>query len=70
MQEIVLNIEGMKCEGCSNRLTNILENIDGVTSVNVSLEDKKVELEIDENEISIEEIKDEINEAGFEAIEE
>lgn len=70
MQEIVLNIEGMKCEGCSSRLTKLLENIDGITSVNVSLEDKRAELEIDENEISIEEIKDEISEAGFEATEE
>jgi len=70
MQEIVLNIEGMHCEGCSSRLTKVLENIEGVMNVNVSLEDKRAELEIDENEISIEEIKDEISEAGFEAMEE
>lgn len=70
MQEIIFNIEGMHCEGCSNRLTNVLENLDGVTSVNVSLEEKRAELEIDENEISIEEIKDEISDAGFEATEE
>lgn len=70
MKEVIFNIEGMHCEGCSNRLTNVLENLDGVTSVNVSLEDKRAELEIDETEISIEEIKDEITDAGFEATEE
>ena len=70
MKEVILTIEGMHCEGCSNRLTNVLENLDGVNSVNISLEDKRAELEIDENEISIEEIKDEIIDAGFEAIEE
>lgn len=70
MKEIILNIEGMHCEGCSNRLRKVLENLDGIISVSISLEDKIAELEIDETEISIEEIKDEISEAGFEATEE
>ena len=37
MKKISLKIEGMHCEGCSNRLTRVLKNLDGVNSANVSL---------------------------------
>ena len=37
-------IEGMKCEGCVNRVKNVLSAIPGVKSCFVSLEDKKADL--------------------------
>lgn len=37
-------IEGMKCEGCVNRVKNVLSSIPGVKSCSVSLEDKKADL--------------------------
>lgn len=37
-------IEGMKCEGCVNRVKNVLSTISGVKSCSVSLEDKKADL--------------------------
>lgn len=37
-------IEGMKCEGCVNRVKNVLSAIPGVKSCSVSLEDKKADL--------------------------
>lgn len=37
-------IEGMKCEGCANRIKNVLSAIPGVKSCSVSLEDKKADL--------------------------
>ena len=69
MKKISLKIEGMHCEGCSNRLTRVLENLDGVISANVSLENKKADIEYNEDILSIEEIKEAISDAGFEAIE-
>lgn len=69
MKNISLNVKGMHCEGCSNRLTNVLQGLDGVNSANVSFENKKAELEIDENIIDIEEISEAIQDAGFEVIE-
>ncbi len=30
MKEIELNIKGMMCGGCENRVKNALENIDGI----------------------------------------
>ena len=69
MKKVSLKIEGMHCEGCSNRLTRVLENLVGVTSVNVSLENKKADIEYNEDILSIEEIKEAISDAGFETIE-
>ena len=37
-----IEIEGMHCEGCANRVKNVLSSIPEVKSCNVSLEDKKV----------------------------
>lgn len=37
-------IDGMKCEGCVNRIKNVLSSIPDVKSCFVSLEDKKAEL--------------------------
>ena len=59
----------MHCEGCSNRLTRVLKNLDGVNSANVSLENKEADIEYDENTLNTEEIKEAISDAGFEAIE-
>ena len=39
-----IEIEGMHCEGCVNRVTNVLSSIPGVKKCSVSLEDKKASL--------------------------
>lgn len=40
MEKIKLNIEGIKCEGCINRIKNVLKEIKGIEEVNLSLETK------------------------------
>lgn len=67
MKEIILNIEGMHCTGCSNRLTKVLNNIEGVERAEVSFETKKANIKYDESKVSVETIKAEIEEAGFKA---
>ena len=70
MKKISLKIEGMHCEGCSNRLTKVLKNLDGVNDAKVSLENKKADMEYDEEQINIDNIKEAISDAGFEVVEE
>jgi copper chaperone len=36
-----LKIEGMSCQNCVKHVTNALQNVPGVTKVNVSLEENK-----------------------------
>ena len=67
MKEVVLKIKGMHCEGCSTRLEKVLNNQDGVEEANVSLEDAKADVKYDENQIGLDELKEAIEDAGFEA---
>ena len=67
MKKIVLGIEGMHCDGCVNRLTKVLKALDGVVDVKVSLENKSAEIEYDENELELDDIKQAVSDAGFEA---
>lgn len=67
MKEIKLNIAGMHCEGCSTRLQKVLNNQDGVDEAKVSLEDKEAVIKFDESQISVDELKEAVEDAGFEA---
>ena len=68
MKKIVLGIEGMHCEGCVKRLTNVLSELDGVSNVKVSLENKNAEVEYDEDKLELDDIKQGVSDAGFEAV--
>jgi copper chaperone CopZ len=65
MKEIKLKIEGMHCAGCSNRLEKILNNVDGVESAKVSLEEKSADIKYNEEEVELNTILQEIEDAGF-----
>lgn len=68
MKKIVLGIEGMHCEGCVKRLTNVLSELDGVSNVKVSLENKNAEVEYDEDKLELDDIKQGVSDAGFDAV--
>ena len=61
MKEIIINVEGMVCGGCENRVINALKSVDGVSAdhktgiVKVSAKD-----DIEENIL-----KDKIEDIGF-----
>lgn len=65
MKETNLEIEGMHCAGCSTRLEKVLNNLEGVETAKVSLEEKKATIKYDETKINIENIKEAIEDAGF-----
>ena len=65
MREIKLKIEGMHCAGCSNRLEKILNNVDGVESAKVSLEEKSADIKYNEEDVELNTILQEIEDAGF-----
>ena len=65
MKEIKLKIEGMHCAVCSNRLEKILNNVDGIESAKVSLEEKSADIKYNEEEVELNTILQEIEDAGF-----
>ena len=58
-------IEGMKCEHCVGHVKNALEGLDGVTSVEVSLENNYAIVEATN---SNEELKAAIEEEGYDVV--
>ncbi len=64
MKNVELNIDGMKCEGCVNRVKNILSTIKGVKSFDVSLENKKIYLVIKKDKV-IDEVIEKIEKLDF-----
>ena len=68
MKKVEIKVEGMHCEGCSKRLTKVLNNIEGVNTAEVSLENKLANIEYDETITKIEDFYEAIEDAGFEVI--
>lgn len=60
-----ISIEGMQCNHCKMTVEKVLGAIDGVTKVDVSLENKNAVIESNK-EIANDTIKKVIEEAGFE----
>lgn len=65
MEELVLKVEGMHCSGCENRVKNALEQIDGIEEVKASHEDGEVVITLS-HEVSMAEVKEAIEDLGFE----
>lgn len=64
-KKIMLVVDGMSCEHCVKSIENALGKIDGVYDVEVSLEYKTVDVEFDETKTNFEEIKEAIEDQGY-----
>ncbi|WP_455229093.1 heavy-metal-associated domain-containing protein [Kingella denitrificans] len=67
MATITLNIDGMTCGGCVKSVTKVLNDLDGVRSATVSLENKNAQVEFDEGKIQIAQLVEAVEDAGFDA---
>ena len=61
-------IEGMMCGHCTGRVQKVLEAVQGIASVTMSLENKSAELVLNE-EVADETLKAVVTEAGYEVVE-
>lgn len=68
MSELKLNVKGMMCTGCENRIKNAIGEIKGIKSVDANHKIGQVVINSD-NEVNIEEIKSAIEDIGFEVTE-
>ena len=64
-ESVSLTVIGMKCGGCETNVTDKLEAIDGVLSVNASFKNKEVNVEFNAEKTSLDVIADTIIDAGF-----
>ncbi len=65
MKNIILNVGGMTCSGCSARLEKYLNKQDGIVSASVNLVLATVKIEYDENLLDVNKLNKFIGEAGF-----
>lgn len=63
--EFVIKVEGMMCEGCENRVQNVLSQIDGVEKVIANHKEGTVTVKAN-NELDKNIIKEKIEDIGYE----
>ena len=66
MEQETIKVEGMTCQHCVEIITDALNNINGLNSVNVDLVKKEVSVKFNKNETKLQKIFDKIIEVGFE----
>ncbi|WP_454054048.1 heavy metal translocating P-type ATPase [Clostridium sp. Marseille-Q7071] len=67
MTKKMLKIEGMTCAACSKAVERVTKKLNGVQESNVNLATEKLNITFDENKVSIEDIKQAIEKAGYKA---
>lgn len=67
MDEIIIKTKGMMCEGCENRVKNVVKDIEGVKSVIANYKTGEVIVSTDGNVLK-QSIEDTIEEIGYEII--
>ena len=67
MQTVTFNIDGMTCGGCVKSVTKVLNDLDGVRSATVSLENKNAQVEFDEGKIQMAQLVEAVEDAGYDA---
>lgn len=65
-QKVALKLEGLHCQNCVNSVTKALQKLAGISDFSVTVTD--LECVIDTNLIKVEDIKNIIDELGFEAV--
>ncbi len=68
MEKTVLNVEGMSCSHCENAVKKAVGALEGVSAVAVDLKGKTVTVEYDSSKVSLDRIKNEIEEQGYDVL--
>ncbi|MDR1801548.1 MAG: copper chaperone CopZ [Lachnospiraceae bacterium] len=64
----VINVDGMSCEHCVKAVSDAVGALDGVSNVEVSLVDNTATVEYDEDEVSLGEICEAIEDQGYDIL--
>lgn len=67
MEDVVIKVGGMSCQGCVKNITGVLSALDGVQTAEVSLERGEAKVVFDPSQLDIAELRSAIEDAGFDA---
>ncbi|MFA9557980.1 copper chaperone CopZ [Evansella sp. AB-rgal1] len=68
MKKEIIQVDGMTCGHCKSSVEGALKKLAGVTAAEVSLEDKNVSVEFDADTVTVDKLKEEIEEQGFDVV--
>ncbi|CAN7635086.1 copper chaperone CopZ [Peribacillus frigoritolerans] len=66
MKNVTLNVQGMSCGHCVNSIEGSVGQLEGINEVNVKLNDAQVEVTFNESQVSLDIIKETIEDQGYE----
>lgn len=65
MQTKTLDVKGMTCGHCKMSVEGALENLEGISTVEVDLNAGKVEVIYDESKVSFDKMKEAVEDQGY-----
>ena len=65
MASTVLNVPDISCEHCERTITNALTPVNGVRSVNVDIPGRQVQVDYDEAQVSVDQMKHVLKEEDY-----
>jgi copper chaperone len=68
MTSKILKVEGMSCDHCKMAVTRAVSSLEGVGSVEVSLESNTATVTFEESKLSLDAIKQAIKDQGYEVV--
>jgi len=67
MENTIIKVGGMSCQGCVKNVTSVLTALDGVASAEVSLEAGEARVAYDPARVSRDALRGAVEDAGFDA---
>jgi copper chaperone len=68
MEKSIINVEGMSCEHCVKAVKGAVGALAGINEVSVDLASNTVTVEYDPSQSTLEQIKSEIEDQGYDVI--
>ena len=68
-KNVVINISGMSCNHCAQRVEDNLNKVPGVVEAKVSFNEKKAIIKYSAGQVDLEKLKDAIKNTGYEVVE-
>lgn len=65
MNQVIIDVQGVSCEHCVNLIENKINKLNGVESIQFLLDERKINITFDLNEVDLKDITDTIEELCF-----
>jgi copper chaperone len=65
MEKVTLTVEGMSCDHCVRAVEGSVGELNGVSSVKVNLKAGTVDVEFNQQDVSLDKIKETIDDQGY-----